>query len=108
MVFGNDKVKRYFYFFTRIIFCNLNFSCAYYRWKSGQVGENKTERTIKRNDFGTNYYVIHLGDAMWEIRNFNMGSSMIKGELATFGDDQLAMYNRMISGQQRRVTYREP
>ncbi len=107
MIFRNDKVKRIFSIFCVIIFCNLTVGCNYYRVRSGKVGEDQALRTIDRNDYKTNYYVLHVGDAMWEIDNFDLAHKVIKGELAAFEGAQLSMYERMLQGNGKRVTKNE-
>ncbi|MFT5820924.1 MAG: hypothetical protein ACI8ZM_002172 [Crocinitomix sp.] len=107
MIFKNDKVKRIFSIFCIVIFCNLTVGCNYYRVRSGKVGEGAATKTIDRNDFRNNYYVLHVGDAMWEIQNFNLANLKITGDLATFSGPQLKMYERMLDGVGKRVAKNE-
>jgi hypothetical protein len=104
MIFSNDKVKRIFSIFSILIFCNLTVGCNYYRVRSGNVGEKTTSKTIDRNEFRNNYYVLHVGDAMWEIKNFDLTYPEIKGKLSTFQGAELDMYKRMLDGGGKRVS----
>ncbi|NOQ72540.1 MAG: hypothetical protein GQ574_11090 [Crocinitomix sp.] len=107
MIFKNDKVKRIFSIFCVVIFCNLTVGCNYYRVRYGEVGEGATTKTIDRNDYRNNYYVLHVGDAMWEIKNFDLANLVISGNLATFSGSQLKMYERMLDGAGKRVVKNE-
>jgi hypothetical protein len=103
MIFRNDKVKRIFSIFSILIICNLTFGCHYYRVRSGDVGDKTASKTIQRNDSKNNYYVLHVGDAMWEIKNFDLTYPEIKGKLSTFQGQPLNMYERMLEGNGKRI-----
>lgn len=103
MFFNNDKVRRIFSVFCILIFCNLTVGCNYYRVRSGNVDEGRAIKTIDRNDYGNNYYVLHVGDATWEIQNFILSYPEIEGKLSTFSGTQLTMYERMLDGRGKRV-----
>jgi hypothetical protein len=46
-----------------------------------------------------------VGDAMWEIQNFDLENKVIKGQLVPFQGESLEMYERMITGENKRVPF---
>jgi hypothetical protein len=104
MIFRNLKLQRAFSLFTLLIFCNLITGCKYYLASAGNTNNNQATETIdKEGRYKSNYYVLHVGDALWEIDPIILKQNSLQGNLKMLDPEALRIFSDMSRSSTGRV-----
>ena len=89
MIYAIRKVQSTFSLFTLIVFLNFLFGCSYYKVGSKSVTPGPATKVIADNG-KTNFYVLHVGESLWQINNVKISDDEITGSLVKL--DSMAMH----------------
>lgn len=88
----NIKINSYYHLVSIVfIFCLLQ-SCSFYKVKTAKLDKTSASSIISENL--SYYYIVHVGDNMWQLSDMEINDNSISGSLAPVNEEVFEYYRK--------------